>query len=137
MLNVLGTRSRSELLGVHADLIILVTFTSIRMPGGLDFTVFDGLRTPEEQKELIKQGASWTMDSRHLTGHAVDLVPIIRGKPSWDSVKAFKAIGAMMREGAEHYGIPIRWGANKKHGGDWARVNDMAHFELDRRHYPA
>lgn len=77
---ILGARSLGRLEGVHPDLVRIVkTAASI---SDLDFTVLEGLRTVERQKELVKQGASKTMKSRHLTGHAVDLAPMINGKIS-------------------------------------------------------
>ena len=52
-----------------------------------DFAVNEGLRTIERQRQLVKSGASQTMNSRHISGAAVDLVPIINGKVSWDFSK--------------------------------------------------
>lgn len=130
-----GNKSKAELIGVHAHLIILTTETLLE--SDIDFVVFDGLRTEEEQAEYVARGVSWTMNSRHLTGHAVDLVPYINGKQRWDSEKAFQHIGALMRAAALRHSISIKWGANVSKGGDWQTRNDMAHFELDKKKYPA
>jgi peptidoglycan L-alanyl-D-glutamate endopeptidase CwlK len=43
----------------------------------LDFSITEGLRTKERQKELFSAGKSQTMNSRHLTGKAVDIAVII------------------------------------------------------------
>jgi peptidoglycan L-alanyl-D-glutamate endopeptidase CwlK len=122
----LGTRSLARLEGVHPDLVRIVkTAASI---SDLDFTVLEGLRTVERQKELVKQGASKTMKSRHLTGHAVDLAPMINGKISWDwplyhrLAKTVKAAAAVER-------LPLQW------GGDW-RFKDGPHWELPWKFYP-
>lgn len=155
-MNKLGEKSRDELEGVHPDLII-VTTSALLEPGlwiekagneaaysewlDLDWAVHDGIREIEDQRELMAKGASWTMDSMHLIqedtgyGHAVDLVPYIGGRLSWDSIVAFKVIGLCMKGAAAHHGIPITWGANKRHGGDWKSRNDMAHFELEQSVY--
>ena len=128
-----GLGSRRELVGVHSDLVIVVSLAL--QISTQDFTVFDGVRTRDEQREYMRRGVSWTMNSMHLPqasgyGHAVDLVPYIAGGPRWDSIDAFKVVGAAMREAAAHYRVAIVWGANIEHGGDWRTLNDMAHFEL-------
>ena len=48
-----------------------------------DFTVIEGVRTKERQKELLYKGVSKTMNSRHITGHAVDIVPVKDGVIGW------------------------------------------------------
>ena len=124
---ILGARSLARLEGVHPDLVRIVkTAASI---SDLDFTVLEGLRTVERQKELVKQGASKTMKSRHLTGHAVDLAPMIDGKISWDwplyhrLAKTVKAAAAVER-------LPLQW------GGDWRTFKDGPHWELPWAFYP-
>ena len=79
---IFGKRSRERLVGVHPDLIIVMSFAIYETD--LDFAVIEGMRTLERQKELVKQGASKTLKSRHLTGHAVDIAPYIDGKIRWD-----------------------------------------------------
>ena len=69
----LGSKSLSELAGAHEELVAVVKRT-IQL-SAQDFSVHDGIRTVEEQKELVARGVSKTMTSRHITGHAVDLVP--------------------------------------------------------------
>jgi len=128
-----GAGSKRELDGVHSHLVILVTETLLLSP--VDFAVFDGIRTLDEQRGNIRRGVSWTLQSRHLTGHAVDLVPYIDGRLTWSETSAFITIGGLMRSAAKRHGIAIKWGALKKYGGDWSIKNDMAHFELDRFYY--
>lgn len=66
-------RSLNNLKGVHSDLVKEVR-RALEI-SELDFTVIEGVRTKERQAQLFKQGATKTMNSRHLTGHAVDIVP--------------------------------------------------------------
>lgn len=84
-----------------------------------DFAVLEGLRTKERQAELVRKGASQTMNSRHLTGNAVDLVPIVNGKVSWDW-KYFYPIAEAMREAAKELGVNVRW------GGSWESLNNSS-----------
>jgi len=68
----LGKKSRERLIGVHPDLIRVVE-RAIELTD-VDFTVLEGIRSKSRQEKLVASGASQTMNSRHLTGHAVDLV---------------------------------------------------------------
>jgi peptidoglycan L-alanyl-D-glutamate endopeptidase CwlK len=123
----LGARSLTRLEGVHPDLVRIVK-TAAAM-SDLDFTVLEGLRTVERQKQLFAQKATKTMNSRHLTGHAVDLAPMIDGKISWDwplyhrLAKTVKAAAAVER-------LPLQW------GGDWRTFKDGPHWELPWAFYP-
>lgn len=76
----------------------------------VDFGVIQGLRTVEEQRELVARGASKTMNSKHLTGDAVDLMAYIGSRGSWE-LNLYDDIADAMREGAEKANVPIRWGA--------------------------
>lgn len=109
----LGTRSRSELKGVNADLVAVVE-RAIQLTVQ-DFAVHDGTRTMMEQKKYVASGVSKTLDSRHLTGHAVDLVPYINGKLRWE-MEPICRIADAVRMAANELGTPIRW------GGAWDRL---------------
>ena len=61
----LGPRSIMRLKGVHPDLVKVVQH-AIEITT-VDFTVLEGLRSIERQRELVKAGASQTLKSRHLT----------------------------------------------------------------------
>lgn len=103
----LGSRSLKELDGVHEDLIKVVK-RAIEITAQ-DFSVHDGIRTLEEQKKLVERGASKTLQSRHITGHAVDLVPYINGKLRWEWEPIY-IIADAVKTAAREFDIPIRWG---------------------------
>jgi peptidoglycan LD-endopeptidase CwlK len=121
-------RSLANLNGIHPDLRRVIDRALRDTP--LDFTVIEGLRTKERQKQLVASGASKTMNSRHLTGHAVDLLPLNpvtgKGEFAWP---LYDQIGPVVKEAARKEGVPIIW------GGDWNTFKDGPHFELDRRVY--
>ena len=121
----LGTRSLQNLSGVHPDLVAVVklaiTITEV------DFTVIEGVRNINRQRELVKKGASTTMNSRHITGHAVDMVP---WPVDWNDLERFEIMSEAMKAAAEELEISIVW------GGDWKSFYDAPHFELDRKVYP-
>jgi peptidoglycan L-alanyl-D-glutamate endopeptidase CwlK len=48
-----------------------------------DFGVIQGLRTLDEQKELVAKGASKTMKSLHLEGKAIDVMAFVNSRASW------------------------------------------------------
>jgi len=91
-----------------------------------DFAVTEGVRHIERQRFLVSTGSSKTMNSRHLTGHAVDLVP---WPVSWDW-ENFYPIADAMKQAAEELDVAIEW------GGDWASFPDGPHFQLDWKKYP-
>lgn len=102
----LSSRSLSNLEGVHPDLVSVVK-RAIEITTQ-DFSVIEGIRSLSRQKELVAAGKSKTMNSRHLTGHAVDIAPY---PLSWDW-KYFYPIADAMKEAARKLDVPIRWGAN-------------------------
>ena len=121
----LGTRSLQNLSGVHPDLVAVVKIAiSITEQ---DFTVIEGIRNINRQRELVKAGKSTTMNSRHITGHAVDMVP---WPVDWNDLERFEVVSEAMKTAAEELDIPIVW------GGDWKSFYDAPHFELDRKTYP-
>ena len=123
----LSRRSLERMQGVHPDLVKVVLL-AIELTE-VDFGVTEGLRTIERQREYVARGASKTMNSRHLTGHAVDLVAYVGADVRWDWPLYYKIADAMKRA-AKELNVPIAW------GGDWRSFKDGPHFELDRKSYP-
>lgn len=126
-MNVLSRRSRDRLVGVHPDLVRVLEAAIARTP--IDFMVTEGLRTRERQAALVRAGASRTLNSRHLTGHAVDVCALVEGKVRWDW-PLYPRIAGAFKAAALALDVPIIW------GGDWPRLRDGPHFELDRSRYP-
>lgn len=123
---VLGARSLKRLEGVHPDLVKVVK-RAIEITD-VDFTVLEGLRDLKRQKILFAQGATTTLNSRHITGHAVDLGAMVGDSVRWDWPLYHRVADAMKRAAAE-LNVPIVW------GGDWRTFKDGPHFELDRKVY--
>ena len=123
----LGKRSRENLQGVHPDLVIAVATAIQRVP--LDFSVIEGVRTLKRQKELVEAGASWTLKSRHLTGHAVDIAPYVSGRIRWDW-PLFGILIKTLRQVSKDCNIPLEFGY------DWKRHPDGPHIQLPKRWYP-
>lgn len=103
----LSELSLKRLQGVNPDLVKVVK-RAIDITG-MDFRVSEGLRTKERQAELVRQGASQTMNSRHLTGNAVDLVAIVDGQVSWD-FNHYYTIAKAMAQASTELGVTVRWG---------------------------
>lgn len=120
----LSLRSRQRLSGVHPDLVAVVEL-AIEITTQ-DFAVTEGIRNVERQRQLVATGKSTTMNSRHLTGHAVDLVP---WPVSWEW-EDFYPIADAMREAAKELEVDLEW------GGDWKKFPDGPHFQLSWKKYP-
>ncbi len=123
----LGPRSLARLKGVHPDLVKVVE-RAIRL-SSVDFTVLEGVRDPMRQRKLVEAGASQTLNSRHLTGHAVDLGAWVDDEVRWDW-PLYHKIAAAMKAAAAELQIPIEW------GGDWKKFKDGPHFQLPWKDYP-
>jgi hypothetical protein len=129
----LSLRSIDRLNGVHPKLASVVR-AAIAI-SKVDFTVIEGMRSLEKQREYFMAGKSRTMKSKHLTGHAVDLAPIVdidgdgRSELTWEE-RHFLPINDAMVQAATNLGISITW------GGRWASFKDCPHFEIDPRVYP-
>jgi peptidoglycan L-alanyl-D-glutamate endopeptidase CwlK len=102
------------------------------------FVVTEGLRTIERQRELVRVGASNILNSRHLTGHAVDLVPYVDidkdGRVEVEEMYAwplYYKLAPVIKAAADKEDVAIVW------GGSWRSFKDGPHWELDRKVYPA
>lgn len=124
---VLSQRSLKNLEGVHEDLVLVVKRALEITP--VDFTVIEGIRSKERQKKLFESGASKTMNSRHLTGHAVDLAAWVDGKIDWHW-EYYEKIADAIKAAGKELGIAVEW------GGDWKSFKDGPHFQLTWKEYP-
>lgn len=125
---ILSKKSLDKMSGVNPDLIKVVK-RAIELTD-VDFGVTEGLRTIERQKQLLAEGKSQTMKSRHITGHAVDVVAYVDGKVSWEW-KLYERISKAFKQASADVGVPIEW------GGDWKTLKDGPHFQLPVGKYPA
>lgn len=129
----LTERDEKRLEGLHPDLVKVVKRAAEDTT--LNFVVLEGMRTKARQEQLVARGASKTMKSRHLTGHAVDLAPSIDtdgdGKPeiSWDW-PLYHQLEAIIKTAAAKEGVFIEW------GGDWTSFKDGPHWQLPWGRYP-
>ncbi|MDN7933678.1 M15 family metallopeptidase [Burkholderia metallica] len=116
-------RSEANLAGVNEPLVKVVRRALERSE--VDFGITEGMRTRERQRELVAAKKSQTMNSRHLTGHAVDVMAYVNGAGTWEW-KYYEDIARAFKQAAAELGIPIVW------GGDWKTLKDGVHFELAR-----
>lgn len=128
----LSKRSRERLVGVHHDLVRVVEL-AIKLTS-VEFVVAQGARTQAEQDELYAQGrtkpgpkVTWTRNSRHIGGFAVDLAPVVNGAIEYDNngkLGLWPRIAEAMKTAAAELSVPITW------GGDWKKTPDRPHFEI-------
>lgn len=124
----LSKKSLDRLSGVHPDLVRVVK-RAIELTD-VDFAVLEGVRSKARQEQLVAAGASKTMNSRHITGHAVDLGAIVGGSVRWDW-PLYAKVAAVVKKAAAELSVPIEW------GGDWRTFKDGPHFQLPFKEYPA
>lgn len=123
----LGKRSLERLEGVHEDLRAVIERAITLTP--IDFTVLEGLRSLERQRKLYNSRASTTMNSRHLTGHAVDIAPYVDGEVRWDW-PLYYPVAAAVKKAAVELDVDVEW------GGDWTKFKDGPHWQLPWDQYP-
>ena len=132
---IFNQSSENKLKKLHPDMVKVVRRAQ-KLVKDKDFGVVITctVRTLEEQKLLVKKGASKTLNSRHIPGKdgyakAVDFAVTLKGKVRWDW-PLYQKLAAIMKEAAKLEKIPITW------GGDWKSFKDGPHFELPRNKYP-
>lgn len=130
---VYGERSLKNLATCHENLQriahLAIKYTEV------DFTITEGVRSKERQEQLVKSGASKTMNSYHLDskdgkidnkGMALDFYPIVDGKLDVDAdIKYFKAVADAFKKAAAELGFRVTW------GGDWKSFRDGPHIQLE------
>jgi peptidoglycan LD-endopeptidase CwlK len=129
---VLGQRSLARLDGAHPDLVRVIKRAAEL--SDVDFTVLEVLRSRERQQQLVAQGASRTMKSRHLASadgksRAVDIAPLEGGEVSW-RWPLYNRLAPVIKQAALELGVAIEW------GGDWKSFKDGPHWQLPWKAYP-
>ncbi|WP_162265107.1 peptidoglycan-binding protein [Polycladidibacter stylochi] len=130
MNNILSKRSVSKLEDIHPDLlqVVLRACELTSQP----FQISEGRRTLERQKNLLKRGATRTLNSRHLTGHAIDLYATEEdGSGALWQFSLYCDIADAMFAAADELNVDLEW------GGNWSSFRDGPHFQLCWQKYPA
>lgn len=131
----LSKSSIVKLKDVHPDLVRVVNRCAKDWKDAVfTFGITCGPRTLEEQKLLVKKGASKTLRSRHIPAkngysHAVDVVAMLNGEVRWDW-PLYDKISKAMKAAAKAEKVSVEW------GGDWASFRDGPHYQLPWKQYP-
>lgn len=132
---ILNASSEVKLKKVHPDLVRVVRRAAkLVKEKSFGFIITCGVRTLEEQKKLLKAGATRTLNSRHIPGKdgyskAVDFAVTLDGKIKWDW-PLYDKLSKIVKEAAKLEGVNIEW------GGDWKSFKDGPHFQLPKNKYP-
>lgn len=118
---ILSERDFKRLEGVNPQLVRVVSRCAAITT--INFNVSEGLRTKERQAQMVKEGKSKTMQSKHIDGKAVDLYPLTDDKKQVDW-NGFEMLAKYMKFAASEMQVDIVW------GGDWKSIVDKPHFEL-------
>jgi hypothetical protein len=114
-------KSINNLKGVKPQLVKVVE-RALQL-STVDFGVREGLRTVAQQREYVRTGVSQTMDSKHLTGDAVDLYPSVLPE-GWQNA---------MKKAGDELGVKLRFGINWKNDPNLpieTKFIDSPHIEL-------
>ena len=117
----LSEKSLKRLEGVDPHLVKVVKRAIEITP--IDFVVIEGRRTKERQAYLLQKGATKTMNSRHITGDAVDIAPLVNGQVSWDW-QYYRPLAKAIKQAATDVGVTVEW------GGEWKNFPDGPHWQL-------
>jgi len=128
----LSAKSLAKLDGAHPDLRKVIVCAA--QLSDIDFTVLEVQRTLARQKQLYAQGATRTMNSRHLVkpdgfSRAVDIAPLDGGQVSW-AWPLYHKLAPIIKQAAKELNVPIEW------GGDWKSFKDGPHWQLPFKQYP-
>tara|TARA_Y100000361_G_C11144356_1_gene337109 strand:- start:605 stop:1204 length:600 start_codon:yes stop_codon:yes gene_type:complete len=135
-----GKGSLSQLEGVHPDIVDLAKLT-IRLCQ-YDGTVISGggLRTEEQAQENAENGTG-IVDSLHRKqsdgyGHAVDVIPYVNGKATWE-MKYCEEMAKAAKLAAALLSVPIRQGCDWNMNGTFGESGeyDWCHHELPKEKY--
>jgi peptidoglycan L-alanyl-D-glutamate endopeptidase CwlK len=129
-------RSLRNLAGIHPDLRRVMDRALQESP--IDMVINEGLRTLARQRKLLAIKATKTLNSRHITGHAIDFYAMVDIDTDGDiefvemsNPRLMTQIAKAIKAAAVKEDVAIVW------GGDWRTFKDLPHVELDRRKYPA
>ena len=127
MVFTFGKRSLNNLDGVDPQLVELAKVAL--QVSSVDFMVIEGLRSRDRQRELVSKGLSKTMNSKHLTGRAIDIVP---HPVDWNDWSRFVKVYEAFIEASKLTGIKFRWGGDWNMNGSYRdeKFLDGPHFEL-------
>ena len=92
---------------------------------GIEIQISETVRDRERQADLVAQGKSQTMNSKHLTGNAADIfIQNPDGSANWD-FEAYQPVADIAKEVAAEKGYDdLVW------GGDWQTLKDGVHFQM-------
>jgi peptidoglycan L-alanyl-D-glutamate endopeptidase CwlK len=123
--------SLKRMVGVHPDLVAVAHYALRVSPIDFLVTPTGGVRSQTQQLELVRKGVSRTTRSRHLTGHAIDVVSWKKGKASWTLPDAL-LVHQAFADASRALSVPLRWGGDWDGDGDWKdeRFLDAFHHEL-------
>jgi hypothetical protein len=127
--------NEAKLKGVSEKLVGVVR----KVATSQDVIITEGVRTKERQEQLFAQGrttpgpkVTWTLNSKHITGDAVDVCPYVDGKINWNDTIGFVTLGKAMLSAAKELGVSIRWGYDWDGDGTLMEKgeSDGPHFEV-------
>ena len=132
-----NSSSEIKLKGVHPDLVSVIRRAYGYTPKGPDWGIVQGNRTQAQQNALYAQGrtkpgkiVTWTRNSRHIGGYAVDVVHLVDHQFEWKNIAMYRGIAADIKQAGKELGVAVKWGP------DIGITTDFGHYQLDIVKYP-
>lgn len=124
-------KTKHRLKGVNPKLIKMIELVqAMNLP--FDLSISEGLRTLETQKRYLREGKTKTINSRHLSGNAFDIYPIVDNKiPPSNHSSWFKLYQAF-KQAAEQLGYE---NSDWTWGGSWKTFVDKPHYQWNTDEY--
>jgi len=105
----LSATSKKRIEGLKPDLLKVIAAVEDACPFPMSVGADGGLRTLARQKELLAEGKSKTLKSKHLTGDAVDLYPLTNDAKAI-APDRYNELAKIVKAEASRLGIKIYWG---------------------------
>ena len=118
----LSSASRQRL--DHAHPLLRELFLAVAEKAAIEVLESQRGRSAQERAFALGHSRAHFGQSAHnwAPSIALDVVPT---PLDWTDLARFRALAAVVKDEAKARRIPLVW------GGDWARLKDMPHYELD------
>lgn len=118
----LSPASRQRLDGAHP--LLRELFLAVAAKAPIEVLESQRGRSAQERAFALGHSRAHFGSSAHNWSPAIAL-DVVPAPLDWTDLPRFRALAMLVKAEAKARGIPLAW------GGDWARLKDMPHYELD------
>ena len=118
----LSSASRQRLDGAHP--LLRELFLAVADKAAIEVLESQRGRSAQERAFALGHSRAHFGQSAHNWSPAIAL-DVVPAPLDWTDLPRFRALAVLVKDEAKLRRIPLVW------GGDWARLRDMPHYELD------